>query len=124
MNNKNEIVVLYKEVGKKPKLKKIQNKLEVFEKLLGGELDYIQYKDITIIARKERKRLQPNFYLNSTMLNIRERNIRGNIIVTCNRNGEFKSLNKEQAMEYQIFLNEENFKNERNGKNGRNEQFS
>lgn len=57
-NNKNEIVVIYKEIGKKPKLKKIQNKLEAFEELLGGKLDYIKYKDITIIARKDRKRLQ------------------------------------------------------------------
>lgn len=86
-NNKNEIVVIYKEIGKKPKLKKIQNKLEAFEELLGGKLDYIKYKDITIIARKDRKRLQPNFYLNTAMLNIRERNVRGNIIVTCRKMG-------------------------------------
>lgn len=53
MNNKNEIVVIYKEIGKKPELKKIQNELNAFKNLLGGELDYIQYKDITIIARLE-----------------------------------------------------------------------
>jgi len=73
MNNKNEIVVIYKEVGKKPELKKIQNELNVLKNLLDGELDYIQYKDITIIARKNRKRMQPNIYLNTTILNIREK---------------------------------------------------
>lgn len=108
-NNKNKIVVIYKEIGKKPKLKKIQNKLEAFEELLGGKLDYIKYKDITIIARKDRKRLQPNFYLNTAMLNIRERNVRGNIIVTCRKNGRFRSLTKEQAMQYRRFLQEESF---------------
>ncbi len=109
MNNKNEIVVIYKEAGKKPKLKKIQNELNVFKNLLGGELDYIQYKDITIIARKNRKKLQPNIYLNTTVLNIRERNVRGKIIVTCSENGKFKSLTKEQAMRYRSFLQEESF---------------
>ena len=109
MKNKNEIVVIYKEVGKKPELKKIQNELNTFKNLLGGELDYIQYKDITIITRKNRKRLQPNIYLNTTMLNIIERNIRGNIIVTGSENGKFKSLTKKQAMQYQRFLQKESF---------------
>ena len=109
MNNKNEIIVIYKEVGKKPELKKIQNELNAFKNLLGGELDYIQYKDITIIARKNRKRLQPNIYLNTTMLNIIDRNIRGNIIVTGSENEKFKSLTKKQAMQYQRFLQEESF---------------
>lgn len=109
MNNKNEIVVIYKEVGKKPEFKKIQNELNTFKNLLGSELDYIQYKDITIITRKNKKNLQPNIYLNTTMLNIRERNIKGNIIVTGCENGKFKSLTKKQAMQYQRFLQEESF---------------
>lgn len=100
MNNKNEIVVIYKAVGKKTELKKIKNDLSTFQNLLGNKLNYIQYKDITILAIKDMKRqLQPNIYLNTTMLNIRERNIRGNIIVTCIENGKFKSLTKEQAMQ-------------------------
>lgn len=124
MNNKNEIVVIYKEVGKKTKLKKIQNKLEVFEELLGGTLDYIQYRDITIIVRKDRKNLQPNIYLNTAMLNIRKRNIRGKVIVTCSKNGEFKSLSKEQAIQYQMLLNEESFKYERGEQNARNKPLN
>lgn len=124
MNNKNEIIVIYKEIGKNPKLKKIQNELSAFQDLLGGTLDYIKYKDITILARKDRKSLQPNVYLNTTMLNIRERNIRGNIIVTCSKNGKFKSLNKEQAMQYRSFLNAESFKYERGGNNGSNKQLN
>lgn len=109
MNNKNEIVVIYKEVGKKPELKKIQNELNVLKNLIAGELDYIQYKDITIIARKNRKRMQPNIYLNTTILNIRERNIRGNIIVAGSKNGKIQSLTKEQAIKYRRFLQEESF---------------
>ena len=64
MKNKNEIVVIYKEVGKKPELKKIQNELNTFKNLIGGELDYIQYKDITIdieILRNDYKRVIKKF---------------------------------------------------------------
>ena len=120
----NEIVIIYKEVGKKPELRKIQNELSAFQNLLGGELDYIQYRDITIIVRKDRKNLQPNIYLNTAMLNIRKRNIRGKVIVTCSKNGEFTSLSKEQAIQYQILLNEESFKYERGEQNGRNKPLN
>ncbi len=120
----NEIVIIYKEVGKKPELRKIQNELSAFQNLLGGELDYIQYRDITIIVRKDRKNLQPNIYLNTAMLNIRKRNIRGKVIVTCSKNGEFTSLSKEQAIQYQILLNEESFKYERGEQNGRNKSLN
>ncbi|MCI9178049.1 MAG: hypothetical protein HFJ28_05780 [Clostridia bacterium] len=120
----NEIVIIYKEVGKKLELRKIQNELSAFQNLLGGELDYIQYRDITIIVRKDRKNLQPNIYLNTAMLNIQKRNIRGKVIVTCGKNGEFKSLSKEQAIQYQILLNEESFKYERGEQNGRNKPLN
>lgn len=120
----NEIVIIYKEVGKKPELRKIQNELSAFQNLLGGELDYIQYRDITITVRKDRKNLQPNIYLNTAMLNIRKRNIRGKVIVTCSKNGEFTSLSKEQAIQYQILLNEESFKYERGEQNGRNKSLN
>ena len=120
----NEIVIIYKEVGKKLELRKIQNELSAFQNLLGGELDYIQYRDITIIVRKDRKNLQPNIYLNTAMLNIRKRNIRGKVIVTCSKNGEFTSLSKEQAIQYQILLNEESFKYERGEQNGRNKPLN
>lgn len=43
------------------------------------------------------------------MLNIIDRNIRGNIIVTGSENEKFKSLTKKQAMQYQRFLQEESF---------------
>ena len=120
----NEIEIIYKEVGKKPELRKIQNELSAFQNLLGGELDYIRYRDITIIVRKDRKNLQPNIYLNTAMLNIRKRNIRGKVIVTCSKNGEFTSLSKEQAIQYQILLNEESFKYERGEQNGRNKSLN
>lgn len=58
------------------------------------------------------------------MLNIRKRNIRGKVIVTCSKNGEFKSLSKEQAIQYQMLLNEESFKYERGEQNARNKPLN
>ena len=107
--NKEEILVIYKEVGKEPKLKKIQNELKDFENLIGGELDYIPYEDITIVARKDRKNLKSNIYINTTLLNIRERNIKGTILVTCKERQKFKTLNTEQVLKYMKFLKEEAF---------------
>ena len=104
-----EIAIIYKEVGKKPELIKVKNELYAFQELLVGELDYIQFHDITILARKDRKNLQANIYLNTTMLNIRDRNIRGNIIITGKKNEEIKPLNKEQAIRYVRLLEDESF---------------
>ena len=105
----NEIIVIYKKVGEKAEFKKIQNDLKVFENLVGGELDFISYKDITIIVKKDRKNLRPNIYLNTLVLNIRERNIKGNFIITYKKNGKFKSLSKDQAIKYRTFVERESF---------------
>ena len=51
----NSIVIIYKEVGKNVEFMKVQNELKVFQDLIGGELDSIPYKDIIILARKNRK---------------------------------------------------------------------
>ena len=64
----NSIVIIYKEVGKDVEFMKVQNELKVFQNLIGGELDSIPYKDIIILARKNRKNLKPNIYINSKFL--------------------------------------------------------
>lgn len=97
------IVVVFKEVGKQPEFKKIENNLENVKELIGGELDYISYEDIIIIAKKDRDNLKPNIYINKEFLGIGS-TIRGNVIVVCEENKMLKSLTKETAMKYREFL--------------------
>lgn len=107
MTNK-EIVIIYKEVGTDAEFKKIQNEQKIFEDLIGGELDYIPYEDVTIIARKNREHLKPNIYINTEFLSIGS-SIRGNVIIVCRENETFKSLTKEQAIKYREFLKRASF---------------
>lgn len=115
---KSEIVILYKEVGKKVEFKKVPNDRKIFEDLVGGELDYILYEAITIIARKDREHLKPNIYINTDFLSIGT-SIRGNIIMVCRKNENFQSLTKEQAMKYSEFLKRASFNYENFDEKGR-----
>lgn len=108
INVNNKIVILYKKIGKEAEFKKVENELESFKNLLGEEIEYIPYEDITIIAKKNRKNLKPNIYINTKFLSIGE-SIRGEIIITCKENEKFKTLTKEQAMRYKEFLNNASF---------------
>lgn len=102
MSNEN-LIVLYKEVEKVPDFKKIENNEDVFKELIGGELDFIPYEEVVIVARKNRENLKPNIYINTEFLRIGS-SIRGTLLVLCKENDTFKSLSKEQAMKYREFL--------------------
>ena len=93
-----EIIIIYKKVGIDAEFMKIQNEQNEFEDLIGGELDYIPYEEITIVARKNREHLKPNIYINTEFLSISS-SIRGDVIIVCRENENFKSLTKEQAIE-------------------------
>ena len=54
----NFLIIVYKEVGKEPEFKKVENKQEVLENLVGGKLDFIPYEEITIVAKKDRDNLK------------------------------------------------------------------
>ena len=108
MNN-NLILGIYKEVGKKPELKKIPNTFKDFEKLLGGNFESIQYQYFIILYRKNNYNLTPNILINndSSKLGI---TIRGNIFVLSkDKNGKFKSLNDNQLLYCQKILIEKSF---------------
>ena len=92
-----EIIIIYKKVGIDAEFMKIQNEQNEFEDLIGGELDYIPYEEITIVARKNREHLKPNIYINTEFLSISS-SIRGDVIIVCRENENFKSLTKEQAI--------------------------
>ncbi len=97
------IVVIFKEVGKEPEFRKIENSVESLETLIGDKLDYISYEDVTIIARKNRENLKPNIYINTEFLGIGS-TIRGSIVLVCRENTTLKTLTKEQAIKYREML--------------------
>ncbi len=107
MTNK-EIIIIYKKVGTDAEFKKVTNNLDTFQDLVGGKLDYIPYKDVTIITRKKRENLKPNIYINTEFLSIGS-SIRGDVIIVCKENETFKSLTKEQAIKYREFLQRASF---------------
>lgn len=86
---------------------------------LVGEIEIITYDDVVIICKKNRENLQPNIYIATEFLSIGE-TIRGNIIVACRENDNFKSLSKEQAIKYTEFLKNASFHYDNNAKNLKN----
>lgn len=78
------------------------------KRYLGGKIEEIPYKDIVIICQKDRKNLKPNISITKDFLAIPE-TIQGNIIIVCKDNNDFKSISKEQAVEYVYFLKNASF---------------
>ena len=95
---KDEIIIIYKKVGKKPELKKIKNNIQEFEQILSGKTTCIPYENIIIVCKENRKSLQPNIYINTKFLGLGE-SIRGDIIITAGNDYVFKTLSKEQVVE-------------------------
>lgn len=109
MDNIENIIVLFKDIGKKPTLIKIKNTEEEFEKIIGGKIEILPYEDIIIICNEKRSRLSPNIYLNTTFDKF-EPSIRGKIIIANKKDKIYSSLDKEQAYKYYKILTAESFK--------------
>ena len=74
---------------------------------MNGQIEEIVYRDIVIVCKKNRNNLKPNISITKD-LNIPE-TIKGNLFIVCKSNNEFKSVSKEQAIEYVIFLENAKF---------------
>lgn len=74
---------------------------------LNGQIEEIVYRDIVIVCKKNRNNLKPNISITKD-LNIPE-TIKGNLFIVCKSNNEFKSVSKEQAIEYVLFLKNSSF---------------
>ena len=115
----NEFLVgVYKEVGKNPDVIKIKNQKEYLEKLLDGEYANQDYDDYTILYKKPNDNLLANIYVDQySKIGI---SLKGKVFaVAKDENGNFKSLNKEQAKKCITFFLREafNYKNfDENGK--------
>lgn len=75
---------------------------------MNGEIEEIPYRDIVIVCKKDRKNLRPNISITRDFLSIPE-TIRGNVIIVCKENKDFKSISKKQAIEYVNFLKDASF---------------
>ena len=112
------LVGVYKEVGKNPDIVKIKNQKEYLEKLLDGEYTNQDYDDYTILYKKDSENLLANVYVNQySKIGL---SLKGKIFaIAKDENGNFKSLNKEQARKCITFFLREafNYKNfDENGK--------
>ena len=110
----NTIVIIYKEVGKDPVFRKVENSIKSFETILGGEIEIIPYEDIVIICRKNRDSLKANIYINNIGFSIR-----GNIILVKKADNKFVSLNREQAIKYGVFITQKSFNYKHFDENGK-----
>lgn len=110
----NTIVIIYKEVGKDPVFRKVENSIKSFETILGGEIEIIPYEDIVIICRKDRDSLNANIYINNIGFSIR-----GNLLLVKKVDNKFVSLNKEQAIKYGVFLTQQSFNYKHFDQNGK-----
>lgn len=110
----NTIVIIYKEVGKEPIFRKVENSIKSFETILGGEIEIIPYEDIVIICRKNRDSLKANIYINNIGFSIR-----GNIILVKKVDDKFVSLNREQAIKYGVFITQQSFNYKHFDENGK-----
>ena len=92
------VIGVYKEVGKEPDLKKVKNTKEDLEKLVGGEIATVKYDDYVIIYKKNSDNMLGNVCLDVKGYGL-DLSLRGTVfVVNQDENGEFKSLNKQQAL--------------------------
>lgn len=103
----NNVLILYKEVGKKPVKKYIPNTFKSYTDLLGENLTALPFKDILIIYKKNSDRLRANIYIGEHMRFGTV--IKGDVIVVAMENKCLKSLTDKQADIYKDFLIQEQF---------------
>ena len=107
------LIGVYKEVGKNPDLKKIKNTKEDLEQLVGGEMETVKYEDYVIVYKKKSGNLLGNICLDAKGYGL-GLTLRGTIFaINQDEDGNFKSLNKKQALDSTgVFIQKQfNYKN-------------
>lgn len=102
---KEKIVVIYKEPGKDPEYRKIENSDEEFKRILGGEISKLDMVDSYIVFLKDSERLKANVYVRVGTCSLVV-TIKGNLLLVAkNRDSnEIISLTREEAISYGTFL--------------------
>ena len=113
------VIGVYKEVGKEPDLKKVKNTKEDLEQLIGGEIATVKYDDYVIIYKKDSDSMLGNVCLDVKGYGL-DLSLKGTIfVVNQDENGEFKSLNKQQALKSTGVLIRKSFNYKNFDENGR-----
>lgn len=113
------VIGVYKEVGKEPDLKKVKNTKEDLEKLVGGEIATVKYDDYVVIYKKNSDNMLGNVCLDVKGYGL-DLSLKGTIfVVNQDENGEFKSLNKQQALKSTGVLIRKSFNYKNFDENGR-----
>ena len=112
------LIGIYKDPRNKPDVIKINNQKEYLEELLDGEFTTIDYDDYVILYKKDNERLLPNIYVDQySKIGV---TLRGKVFaVNKDENGNFKSLNKEQAKKCITFFLKKAFNNKNFDDNGK-----
>ena len=94
---KGKLRILYKEVGKKPQVKVIDNTLEAKQKLVNGLIEVVPYDNLLLICNEEGKllNLSPNLIFDYDY-------IAGNCFLVGDdyEHGNFKSLTDDEIIKY------------------------
>lgn len=97
------IVIAYKEVGKKPVFMNIENSIESFEKLLKDEIKIIQFDNYTIVYKKHSQNLEPNIWVETNFFSLGE-TIRGTVfLVNRDEKRKFYHIEIRTSKEYKRF---------------------
>lgn len=108
------LIGVYKEVGKDPIFKKIENSKSEIENLIGGEIETIKYNDYVIVYKKNSDSMLANICIEPKGYGLGI-SLKGKLFaINQNENGDFKSLTKKQATHINDFfknkqVNYENF---------------
>ena len=100
-----KIVVIFKEPGKKPEFRKVENSEEEFKRILGGEILKLDMVESYIVYLKNNERLKANIYVR-TGTNSLGITVKGNILLVAKKkeSNEIISLTREEAVSYGTFL--------------------
>lgn len=92
--------VIVKEVGKNPEVKEIEDKLEVYQKIVEGYIEVVPlFNNIVIVCNEEGKlqNKEPNILLGNEI-------IAGNIVIVGTEGEEFRGLTDDEIFLTQIHL--------------------
>ena len=115
-----KIVVIFKEPGKTPEYRKIENSEEEFKRVLGGEILKVDMVESYIVYLKDSERLKANVYVR-TGTNTLGITIKGNLLLVA-KNKESKeiiSLTRDEAISYGTFLAQRSYDYSNQDENGR-----
>lgn len=113
------LIGVYKEVGKDPIFKKIENSKFEIENLIGGEIETIKYNDYVIVYKKNSDSMLANICIEPKGYGLGISLKGKTFAINQNENGDFKSLTKKQATHINNFFKNKQVNYEKFDEKGR-----